>query len=46
MASVPDSVIGIFRWLNPSGLAMTLGAQPLTETSINNMSWGVKVNGA
>ena len=32
--SIPDGVIGIFQWHNPSGLTMTLGStQPLTEMS-------------
>jgi len=30
--SIPDGVIGIFHWLNPSGRIMALGStQPLTE---------------
>jgi hypothetical protein len=39
--SIPDSVIGIFHWHNPSGRTMTLGStQPLTEMSTRNISWG------
>jgi hypothetical protein len=31
--SIPDGVIGIFHWHNPSGRTMALGlTQPLTET--------------
>ena len=38
--SIPDGVIGIFRWHNPSGHAMALGlTQPLTEMSTSNISW-------
>jgi len=33
--SIPDVLIGIFDWLNPSGRTMVLGSsQPLRETSI------------
>jgi len=39
--SIPDGVIGIFHWHNPSGRTMTLGlTQPLTEVSTRNISWG------
>ena len=39
--SIPDSVIGIFHWHNPSGRTMNLGlTQPLTEMSTRNISWG------
>jgi hypothetical protein len=32
--SIPDGVIGIFRWHNPSGRTVALGlTQPLTEMS-------------
>ena len=42
--SIPDGVIGIFHWHNPSGRTMALGlTQPLTEMSTRNISWGVKV---
>ena len=41
--SIPDGVIGIFHWHNPSGHIMALGStQPLTELSTGNISWGVK----
>jgi hypothetical protein len=33
--SIPDGVIGIFQWHNPSGRTMALGStQPLTEMSV------------
>jgi hypothetical protein len=39
--SIPDGVIGIFYWHNPSGSTMTLrSTQPLTEMSTRNISWG------
>ena len=39
--SIPDGVIGIFHWHNPSGRTMVLGlTQPLTEMSTRNISWG------
>ena len=39
--SIPDGVIGIFHWHNPSGRTMALGStQPLTEMSTGNISWG------
>ena len=39
--SIPDGVIGIFHWHNPSGRTMDLGStQPLTEMSTRNISWG------
>ena len=39
--SIPDGVIGIFHWRNPSGRTMALGStQPLTEMSTGNISWG------
>jgi hypothetical protein len=45
--SIPDGVIGIFHWINPSGRTTTLGStQPLTEMSTRNISWGVKADGA
>ena len=41
--SIPDGVIGIFHWHNPSDHAMAVGfIQPLTEMSTRNISWGVK----
>ena len=45
--SIPDGVIGIFHWRNPSSRTMALGlTQPLTEMSTRNISWGVKAAGA
>ena len=45
--SIPDGVIVIFHWHNPSGRTMTLGStQPLTEMSTRNISWGVKAASA
>ena len=39
--SIPDDVIGIFHWHNPSGRTIALGStQTLTEMSIRNISWG------
>ena len=47
VGSIPDGVIGIFYWHNPSGRTMDLGStQPLTEMSSRNISWGVKAAGA
>jgi hypothetical protein len=38
--SIPDGVIGIFHWHNPSGYTMALGlTQPLTEMSTRYISW-------
>jgi hypothetical protein len=38
--SIPDGVIGIFHWHNPSGRNMALGlTQPLTEMRTRNVSW-------
>ena len=38
--SIPDGVIGIFHWRNPSDRTMTLGStQSLTEMSTKNISW-------
>ena len=38
---IPDCVIGIFHWHNPSGCTMVLGlTQPLTKMSTRNISWG------
>ena len=40
-SSIPDCVIGIFHWHNPSGRTMALGlTQPLTEMSTRNIFWG------
>jgi hypothetical protein len=45
--SIPDFVIRIFHWRNPSGRTMALGStQPLTEMSTRDISWGVKAAGA
>jgi len=39
--SIPDGVIGIFQWHNPSDRTMALGStQPPTEMSTRNISWG------
>ena len=41
--SIPDGVIEIFHWRNPSGCTMALrSTQPLTEMSTGNISWGLK----
>ena len=41
LGSIPDGVIGIFHWHNPSGRAMSLElTQPLTEMSTRSISWG------
>jgi hypothetical protein len=38
--SIPDGVIGIFLWHNPSGCTMAPGlTQSLTEISTRNISW-------
>ena len=45
--SIPDGVISIFHWQNPSGRTMALGSnQPLTEMNTRNISLGVKAAGA
>ena len=39
--SIPDGVIGIFHWHNPSDRTMALGStQPLKEMSTRRISWG------
>jgi hypothetical protein len=39
--SIPDGVIGIFHWHDPSDRTMALGStQPLTEMSTRSISWG------
>jgi hypothetical protein len=44
--SIPDSVIGIFHWHNPSYHTMALvSTQPLTEMSTRSIFWGVKAVG-
>jgi len=41
MGSIPDGVIVIFQWHNPSSRIMALGStQPLTEMSTRCISWG------
>jgi hypothetical protein len=38
--SIPDGIIGIFHWRNPSICTMTLGlTHPVTEMSTRNISW-------
>ena len=38
--SIPDGVIGIFHWHNPSDRTIDLGStQPLTEMSTRSISW-------
>jgi hypothetical protein len=38
---IPDGVIGMFHWHNPSSRTMALGSsQPLTEMSTVSISWG------
>ena len=38
---IPDDVIEVFHWHNPSGRSTALGlTQPLTEMSTRNISWG------
>ena len=39
--SIPDGVIGIFHWHNPSNRTTALGStHPLTEMSTRKISWG------
>jgi hypothetical protein len=39
--SIPDEVIRVFSWPNPSSLTMSLeSTQPLTEMSTRNLSGG------
>jgi hypothetical protein len=39
--SIPDGVIGIFHWHDPSDRTMALGStQPLTGMSTRSISWG------
>jgi hypothetical protein len=43
VGSIPDGVIGIFHWHNPSGRAMApCSTEPVTEMSTRNISWGNK----
>ena len=47
VGSIHNRVIGIFHWLNPSGRTIALvSAQPLTEMSTRNSSWGEEAVGA
>jgi hypothetical protein len=40
VGSIPDGVIGIFHWHNPSRCTVALGStQPLIEMSTRNISW-------
>jgi hypothetical protein len=44
--SIPDGVIGIFHWHNPSSCTKALGLiQPLTKTGNRKISWGVNAVG-
>ena len=41
VGSIPDAVMGIFHWHNPSGHTVALGlTQPLTEMITRSISWG------
>jgi hypothetical protein len=41
--SIPDGVIGIFHWHNPSDRTMALGlTQPLKEMNTRNIFWGYR----
>ena len=43
--SIPNGVIGIFNWLNPSGRTVVLGSTlPVTEMSTRNISWRVNAS--
>ena len=46
--SIPDGVIDIFHWRNPSGRTVALGlTQPLAEMSTRNIPlWGEGVKAA
>jgi hypothetical protein len=45
--SIPDGVIGILHWHNPSSRTMATGStHRLREMSTRNISWGVKAAGA
>jgi hypothetical protein len=45
--SIPDGVIEIFNWHNPSGHTMALGStQALIEMSTTKITWKVKAAGA
>jgi hypothetical protein len=46
-SSIPDGVIGIFHWHNPSDSSLALGStQTPTEMSASNISLEVKAPGA
>jgi len=46
MGLISNEAIGIFYWCNPSGRNMTMGSiQPITETSNNGSSWGIRAIG-
>ena len=41
--SIPDGVIWIFHWCNPSGFTKAMGSnKPLTAMGTRNISWGVQ----
>jgi hypothetical protein len=41
--SIPDVIITIFHWHNPSGRTAALwSTQPLTDMSTRNISWGLR----
>jgi len=43
VGSIPDGVIVIFHWHNPSGHTVALGlTKPLTEMSTRHISWGLR----
>jgi hypothetical protein len=45
--SIPDGVLGIIYWHHPSDRTWAPGStQPLTEMSIKNIFWRVKMTGA
>jgi len=47
VGSIPDHVTEIFHWHTPSACTVVLGSsQPLTEKSMRNISWGVKLASA
>ena len=47
MGLIPDGVIGIFKWINPSESTMALElTRLLTEMSTRGISWGVQAAGA
>ena len=45
--SIPDGVIGIFHWHDPSCRTMAMvSTQSLKEVSTRSIPWGVKAAGA